>query len=271
MELYQIGPLVKGKVLKRPSAHCRSPYVADVLLDDDETPIIAHAPALGCCGYADKDKDIYLTVHPNPKLCTHVIHLAHVVEKESTYLIGMHPKSAERIVHTCLSLGCIDSLDHVSEIQKEKTFLNSRFDFLCRDKNGNQTIIEVKSVPCGDYEDITQKERKTKDYSTNNVFSKIAYFPDGYRKKKSDTVSPRALKHVCELQCLKEKDPNIRCVLIFVIQRPDCVAFQASNLDVQYKEAIKNAHEHGVEIIPIQVHWNDNGVCFYDKVLPCLF
>ena len=53
MEVYQIGPLTKGKIIKRPSAHCRSPYVADVLLDNEIVPIIAHAPALGCCGYAD--------------------------------------------------------------------------------------------------------------------------------------------------------------------------------------------------------------------------
>ena len=268
MELFRIDTLFKGTILKRPSSQCRSPYVADILLDGTDTPVVAHAPALGCCGYADKDKEVYVTVHPHPKKCTHVIHLAHVQEKQFTYLIGMHPKSAEKIVQTCLTKGCIDSLEDITQLQREQTFLHSRFDFVCKDKQGNQTIIEVKNVPCGDYEDIPNKEKKTKNYSDRDVFSKIAYFPDGYRKQKKDTVSPRALKHVQELQQLKQSNPTIRCILIFVIQRPDCSTFQASNLDTQYKEALRNAYIHGVEVIPIQIHWNEDGVCFYDRILP---
>ena len=61
--------------------------------------------------------------------------------------------------------------------------------------------------------------------------------------------------------------PDMKLYSMDIIREKDLRRF----LDLQYKEAIKNAHEHGVEIIPIQVHWNDNGVCFYDKVLPCLF
>lgn len=279
IEIMNIGKLYKGLIIKRPSASCRSPYVADVMIENEQEDleeinekenhqIIAHAPALGCCGYADKDKYVYLTKHENPKLCTHVIHLAHVEERDQSYIIGMHPKSAEKIVFNCLNIGCIPSLENLTNIQKEKKFLNSRFDFLCEDKNKVKTIIEVKSVPCGDYEDITQKERKTKDYSDRNVFSKIAYFPDGYRKNIKDPVSPRALKHVQELQHMKENNESLRCILIFVIQRNDCVSFQASNLDMQYKDAIEEAYLKGVEIIPIQVHWNENGKCFYDKILP---
>ena len=58
--------------------------------------------------------------HENPKTCSHVIHLAHRNEKETEYLIGIHPKSAEKIVSLCLEKGCIHSLEELTEIEREK-------------------------------------------------------------------------------------------------------------------------------------------------------
>ena len=46
-----------------------------------------------------------------------------------------------------------------------------------------------------------QKDRKYKNEIKNKKFNdKIAYFPDGYRKNSTDVVSPRALKHIEELE-----------------------------------------------------------------------
>ena len=264
--ILKLDNMVKGNIINRPSKKCKSPYVADVLLEDG-TEVIAHAPSLGCCGYADKCQDVYMIKHENPKTCSHVIHLAIRNEKETNYLIGIHPKSSEKIVNKCLEIGCIEGLEDLSDIKAEQCYLNSRFDFVCKDKNNIQTIIEVKNVPCGDYEDVLSKYKKNKDYSDRNVNSKIAYFPDGYRKKTTDTISPRALKHIQELEELKTTNENIRTIIIFVIQRQDCEYFQASNVDPIYKTALNKAYDNGVEVIPIQVHWEDDGSCYYDKIL----
>ena len=59
--------------------------------------------------------------------------------------------------------------------------------------------MEVKNVPLADYEDVTAKDRKKMCFDDRSINSKVAYFPDGYRKKQTDTVSPRALKHINEL------------------------------------------------------------------------
>ena len=273
MYLYSLPQTYEGTIVKRPCKTCASPYVADVYLQDpeieeNEKHIIAHAPSLGCCGYVDAQQSIVLIKHENPKLCTHVIHLAKRQEKGQTYLIGVHPKSAEKIVSLCLEKGVISSLESITQLEREKCFINSRFDFLYLDKDAKKTIIEVKNVPCADYEDIESKERKKKDYSSYTYDSKIAYFPDGYRKKKNTTVSPRALKHVEELEQLKLEHPEYRTILIFVIQRQDVKSFQASLCDPIYKSAVSRAYENGVEIIPIQVHWNNDGRCYYDRVLP---
>ena len=265
--LYKLPSIIKGKIISRPSKLCKSPYVADVILENNEQQIIAHSPSLGCSGYANSGEYVYLIKNENPKLCTHVIHLACRNEKNTNYLVGIHPKSAEIIVQYSLLNNHINKLKNISNLQREKTFLNSRFDFICKDENNRQTIIEVKNVPCADYEDIEQKQRKKMDFSNRDINSKIAYFPDGYRKKKNDIVSPRALKHIKELQRLKEENPEYRCILIFVIQRKDVCSFQASIVDPIYKQALNEAYVNGVEIIPIQVYWNDQGECIYHKEL----
>lgn len=265
-EITQITNLVEGKIISRPSKLCKSPYVADVLLETGEQ-VIAHAPSLGCCGYVDKNESVLLVPHENPKTCSHVIHLAKRNEKDTSYLIGVHPKSAEKLVKRSLELGCIETLEDLSDIKSEQCFLNSRFDFVCKDKNGIQTIIEVKNVPCGDYEDILSKERKKRDYSDREITSKIAYFPDGYRKKSTDTISPRALKHIQELEKLKMENENMRCIILFVVQRGDCKVFQGSNVDPIYKNALNQAYQNGVEVLPVKMVWNENGICEYQGTL----
>jgi len=58
---------------------------------------------------------------------------------------------------------------------------------------------------------------------------------------------------------LRKDKENIRCILCFVIQRTDVDAFQPSPMDPEYREAVKQAVEGGVEIIILVVEWNRNG------------
>ena len=55
---------------------------------------------------------------------------------------------------------------------------------------------------------------------------------------------------------------------MFVVQRTDCQYFQASNIDPIYKNALNEAYQNGVEVIPIQISWNYDGSCYFDKILP---
>lgn len=269
--LYSLPPIEIGKVISRPSKHCKTPYVADVLITNKDTgeniEVIAHSPSLGCCGLVEKDKYVYITKHEKPKTCSHVIHLAHFEEKNNINIIGVHPKSAEKIARLCLENDCISGLKNITNLECEKTFLNSRFDFCGIDSEGRKFILEVKSVPCADYEDIYAKERKNRNYDSWAFDSKIAYFPDGYRKKITDTVSPRALKHIKELQEIKLTNPEIRTIILFVVQRSDVLYFQASNIDTIYKKALKEAYKNGVEVRPIVINWNENGNCYFEKEL----
>ena len=256
--LYTIpGELNVANIIKRPSRLCKTPYVADICIDDQFH--MGHTPALGCCGLADNGANVIVNKIQNPKgVCSHSIQLAMVETKGHTIYVGIHTKLAELITKSAIEKNCISALQNVTQLEREKTYMNSRFDFTGIQENGRRFILEVKSVPLADYEDITAKERKKKDYSDRAFDSKVAYFPDGYRKKKGAVVSPRALKHINELKeiCLQGEIDTYMC---YVIQRSDASSFQTSVLDPTYKEAVEEAVKCGVKIVRLQVGWNEKG------------
>ena len=266
MELIHLTNLKKGTIIKRPSATIKSPYVADVEIDGET--YLAHTPSLGCGGLADKDATVLLQETPDKK-CQYRAYCSLYKTKGETIEIGIVPKLAEEIVEKCLKKNLILGLD-VDTYAREKTVKNSRFDFIGKQKNGNHYILEVKTVPLAHYEDVTEKEIKKMDFTDREYDSKIAYFPHGYRKKKTDTISERALKHVNELREVKEEYPSIKTILCFVVQRTDVKWFQPSRLDPIYLEAVQEAWMAGVEIRTVQVKW-ENGVCnFVRNDLPIM-
>ena len=75
-------------------------------------------------------------------------------------------------------------------------------------------------------------------------------------------VSPRALKHIRELTLIK-RESITRCIMCYVIQRPDVEWFQPSVIDPEYREAVKYALESGVEIITLVVQWTKDGKAYF--------
>ena len=258
--IYTFSDCIEGTVVKRPSATCKTPYVADVLLEDGETMVLAHTAALGCCGFADVDaKVIMIPVKNKRNVCRYKILFSIHEEKGIRQYIGIDPKLAETLVYTCLHENKISSLEDCKSIQREITIMDSRFDFMGIDKEDHIYVLEVKNVPLADYVDCLAKEKKKLDFSDREYDSKISYFPDGYRKKQKDTVSPRALKHIQHLARISTLK-DTRAIICYVIQRTDSCIFQPSNIDPIYKEAVQKAHDSGVEIIPLQIKWEYNKI-----------
>ena len=274
--LYQLENLVEATVLKRPSKHIKTPYVADVILNNKE--VLGHSPALGCGGLADAGSTIFMTPANEKSKCDYTFYLSEVSDEDhpdEKIIVGIHPKMAETLMDICLTRNMLSKLQNIRGYRRETKLnipylVNSRFDFTGIDENGRNFILEVKNVPLADYEDLPAKERKHKNYKDRDFHDKVAYFPDGYRKKRDDPISPRALKHVQELTKIK-KISNVRCLLGFVIQRSDVSCFQASIIDPQYKEAVKIAIEAGVEIFAMVIQWNKAGeATFITDQLPIL-
>ena len=71
-------------------------------------------------------------------------------------------------------------------------------------------------------------------------------------------------EHLENLTYLKNlHKENIRCLLCFVIQRNDAERFQPSIIDPNYVNALKNAHENGVEIIALKIRWDREGNSYF--------
>ena len=183
IKLFNIGELTRGRVVKRPSATCKTPYVADVLLEDNSI-VLAHTTSLGCCGLADKDAVVLMTKVDNKKnVCKYKILISVVNEKENTEYIGIDTSLPEKIVKCCLENNCINSLSNLKNLSSQVTYLNSRFDFAGVDENDKEFILEVKNTPLADYVDCLAKEKKKMYLSNYKYNEKISYFPDGYRKR----------------------------------------------------------------------------------------
>lgn len=246
--------LLCAEVIKRPSSTCKSPYVADIIIKGYPEMIeMAHAPSLGCNGMVECGKCVYVIKNNTNKICKYTIYVA---IDDNDNIVGIHPKIAEKMAYNMLSSNLLFSLRYMIELKREVKIEDSRFDFVGIDKNGIKTIIEVKNVPlvcvCGD--------------------KKQSYFPDGYRKKKNEPVSPRAIKHLKTLTNLKrEYKQNIRCIMLYIIQRDDSIIFVPSNNDPFYKDAFYEATSVGVEIYPCQFKWDIlTSTCTFENLITYL-
>lgn len=263
MFLYKLPSAYEAHVVKRPSKTSKTPYVADIILngDDTNTEYMAHTASLGCGGLIEKGETVIMKDAPNPKsICKYRVMIAKTIERGIGNIIGVDPKIAEDMVEMALNKNYLSTLKDIKNYKREHTINESRFDYFGTDANNIPFIMEVKNVPLADYVDCYEKEKKGMDFSDKDINSKIAYFPDGYRKKQKDTVSPRALKHITELtQIAKEAKGRIRTIMCYVIQRRDVSSFQASNVDPIYKAAFTEAVKNGVEVITMQVGWDADG------------
>jgi DNA-binding sugar fermentation-stimulating protein len=280
--LYTLPKLYKAKIINRPSKVCKSPYLADITVYDDQENIIeenvmAHSPALGCCGMISSDSWVQVTKSESTKnKSKYIIH--HVIQKDGS-IVGVNPMLANHIVRSLLLNNKIAQgnsenqhladFENISQLESEHTIGESRFDFTFVNSEGARVYLEVKGVPLADVVDVPEKIRKKMDLSSYDMNKKIAIFPDGYRKNKSEPVSERALKHVNHLREIHEKNENIVCALLFLIQRSDVVSFKPSSLDPIYQKAVYEAHDAGVHILPVCVEWRENE-CYFLKFVPML-
>jgi len=273
----KLNNLIEGEIIKRPSKYIKTPYVADIEICSDSTTILGHTASLGCCGLSDVGARVLMSPVPktknntnNDKLhCEYRVYLSVIRENNSEMIIGIFPKLAEELTESALKNNLLSRLCNVRTYKKETNIyvpglVDSRFDFSGIDENGVPFIMEVKNVPLADYEDVSAKDRKKLSFVDRDINSKVAYFPDGYRKKSTDPVSPRALKHINELALIKRMSKT-RCIMCYVIQRTDVDRFQPSVIDPEYREAFKQAIISGVEIITMVVQWTREGEAYFIK------
>ena len=145
--IYNLPPLYKALVLNRPSKVCKSPYLADVCIFDEsgnvlEDNIMAHSPALGCCGLISSGAYVLCTKSESTKNKSKYV-INHVLQENGS-VIGVNPMLANPIVKSLLLNNLIPDFQNIRDIKAEITVGESRFDYTFTQENGQKVYLEVK-------------------------------------------------------------------------------------------------------------------------------
>ena len=292
--IYDLGPLVKGVVVKRPSSSIRSPYVADVEMDDGKI-VLAHAPALDVGGLCVSGSTVYMKERSPAGKTSHSIEL--VVDPTSSTLVGAHPRLGEELAKQVLLQGLLTELPHPSLKVKEQedqnmpfletqcTFGDSRVDFVITEKGEKKLLIEVKNVVCADYSKVNAPTKRNANHCViissdeEETYQRSALFPWGRVQQvweledgtKTKVVSTRAIKHIRNLVEIS-KDKNYNSTVLFVVNRADCHQIRPCHEACHiFAKELQNAHQNGVQIVAFRVSWTDDGKCYYDGIVPIDF
>ncbi|HBI72222.1 MAG TPA: DNA/RNA nuclease SfsA [Lachnospiraceae bacterium] len=198
-----------GTFLRRPNR-----FIAYVDLDGEE--VLCHIPNTGRLGeLLVPGAQVILSHHPSPARKTE--YELRMVMKNFCW-ISIDSQLPNALAEEAIASDVIEELQGYSEIRREVTYQNSRFDLQLL---GNDTcFVEVKGVTL---------ERDG-----------WCYFPDA--------PTARGKKHIDELICAM-KD-GYRSVLLFVVQITDVRGFSPNKItDPDFSDKVKYASENGVEIL----------------------
>lgn len=208
-------PLIEAKILKRYKR-----FLADV--DLGENVIVAHVPNTGSMQSCwEPEWKCALSVSKNPdRKMPHTLELTYNGET----WIGVNTANANKLAKLWLTQGLLPELAGYKTVIPEKKIGQSRVDFYLENHPEYPACyVEVKSV--------TLK------------LNGRAQFPD--------SVSERGQKHLKELMEIKRS--GLRAAMLFVIQREDVKTFSpAESIDPTYARLLKEARDHGVEILAYQ-------------------
>ncbi len=270
------APLREAVVVARPSKVVRTPYVADIQFPGEDTIYQAHAPSLGCSGLVDVGSHVYVFGKEPKEGGAKTTHTVFGTSVHGGFRVGVNPMVANRMVKAILETGITEEWrtlgGGVASIQMEVVAGDSRVDMCVTHKDESKTWVEVKNVPLSHYRNDV---KGCADYRAAAaqpppagvaLSEKIALFPDGYRKKKDDAVSPRATKHLENLAALVRGGGRAYCV--FLCQRIDAVHFEPAALDAVYTAAFKSAVAAGVEARCYVVAWKEGftAASFYKEI-----
>jgi hypothetical protein len=275
ISLFNVQKFHKALVINRPSKKIKSPYLADIKLFDEndnlmDEELMAHSPALGCCGLIAKDAIVYVTENNDENSKRKSKYTIYNVQiSDPSIIIGVHPMSANTIFENILKNSVMKEFENAKNIKREYKILNSRIDFYF-EIGEKKIFLEIKNVPLADHVDLDKKNKEKICYDPTkyNSYEKIAIFPDGYRKKSSDLISPRAYKHLEDLIEIQKNDKH-QTYLIYIVQRLDVKYFSPSILDKTYYDKVYEAIDNGVKIIPLSVVWEGENV-YFNKILEFL-
>lgn len=227
--LYPYSDLYAGTLIQRFKR-----FFVDVALDSGQV-VTAHCANTGpMTGVSTPGSAVYLSHSDNPKRkLQYTLELIQVNDNGPTW-VGVNTGLPNRVMQKALQDRCIPELEPYQLIKAEVPYGRdgkSRIDFLLSGDRGEApTYVEVKN--------------------TTWVRGPLALFPD--------TVTTRGQKHLQELMALR---PAIRSVMVYFINRGDCLQFAPGDgADPLYGQLLRQAVAEGVEVLPCRFDVSPEGV-----------
>ena len=254
MALYTIdAPLQLATVIKRPSASIKSPYCADIRLADGREAL-CHTAGLGCCGLVEAGRKIYVCATQSATAKTNfTAHIAECEDADGKHYVGIHPLVSQKAAHGLLPHISASAIWKQEVVVEEGT----RLDYVgTLPETGKKIYVEVKNAMIS-LEDMRPRAERR------------AVFPEGFRKKAGDPVSPRAVKHAKTLAALRQAADTEACVLLFTVPRNDCGDGLTINIrDPIYYQAVVDAVRAGVIVRAFALRYALDGSVTLDREIP---
>jgi DNA-binding sugar fermentation-stimulating protein len=250
VSIHTFPGLSRVEVVARPSKSIKSPYVADIRLEDG-TVALCHTPGLGCCGLVAPGKFIYVSKAANPKSKTaYTAQIAEDNDTEGLHYVGIHPMVSQAIAGKLL-----EKISSTATWKSEvKVDTHTRIDFVGTTPEGKKIFVEVKNAMIS--------------RCTTPRASRRAVFPEGFRKSKTEAVSPRAVKHAETLTELAKLPTTEATYLLFIVPRDDCKdGLELNSADPIYCKAVANAQAGGVNIRVFGLDFQPSGTVIFEKEL----
>ncbi|HXA39905.1 MAG TPA: DNA/RNA nuclease SfsA [Phenylobacterium sp.] len=229
------SPLARGTLVSRYKR-----FFAEVALDDG-TEITAHCPNPGAMlGLNTPGLRAWVSRSDDPK--RKLAHTLELVEADGG-LVGVNTMHPNRLVAEALAADAIPELTGYATHRREVRYgENSRVDFLLEAPGRPPCWLEVNNVQ--PFYNARLKPDHKVWLEVKNVHlmrtTGLAEFPD--------CVAARSLKHLRELEAMIAEGD--RAVVLFVVQRADCVAFSACReLDPAFAVGLDRAADAGVEVL----------------------
>ena len=202
--------IVEAEFISRPNR-----FNAHVKLNEKD--IVVHVPNTGRCRELLQEGARVFLREENSETRKTKYDLVMVIKEDK--LISMDSQIPNKVVYEALINRKIDKLKDYTEILKEKTYKNSRFDFKLKNEEGKEYYLEVKGVTLED-----------------NAYAK---FPDA--------KTQRGARHIMEL--IEAKEEGYGAGVLFLIQMEKVDRFSPNDeRDPDFGEALRKAKEAGVDI-----------------------
>jgi len=238
---------------------------------------------------------------------THTVFLSVIKDKitdpdDKAQIVCVNPKVAYELVESIIEKNIISVLPPVKQFKRFVPMVldgkvDSCFSFVGVCEDDVPFIIEVNNVSAAEFdynetpkEETTTEKKEVIDIElnpqsgSNSLYNyhdpvaqseiekinkqrkKTAFFPDRHSKNVKELI-----KRIKDLTTIR-KESIIRCMLCYVIERTDIDCLEFSMDDADYRLAVKEAIQAGVDIVPVMVRWNKEGIAvFLTEEIPVVF